>query len=47
MANYAFSKYTSVAGQINFAFSFESMETADVKVSLDGTDISDFSINNY
>ena len=47
MATYSPNIYSSTSGQVNYAFTFESMEESDIKVSVGGTVTTDFTITGY
>ena len=47
MATYSPNIYSSTSGQVNYAFTFASMEESDIKVSVGGTLTIDFTITGY
>ena len=47
MATYSPNIYSSDSGQVNYAFTFDTMEESQVKVKVDGTPYFTFAITNY
>ena len=47
MATYSPNIYSSTSGQVNYAFTFESMEESQVKVLVGGSPYTNFTITGY